>query len=160
MTQSDRAGGRVRDLRGSVLTRLRNHTALTDRLEAADGVDAGGEMIVPAFTAQRWHDDDTAPDPPDVAVAVTVVTGSSARENRQERVNLTVQTSLQIRRRALAANGVAWVDEIRDELAAILTSHVDGWTAQGETGGTPEPLWDDSINRYVSAQRFDMQRFG
>jgi hypothetical protein len=49
----------------------------------------------------------------------TVVAESSDRENRQERVRLIGQFAVEFRERALDANGVAWLDEINDEIGAI-----------------------------------------
>lgn len=155
---SDRASGRVRDLRGSVLSRLRGHSQLAALLERA--VDNAGDVIVPAATADMWHRDDQTADPPAVALAVSAVTGSSARENRQERKSLVIQTDLQIQAAALRQEGLPWNDEILDEVSAVLTSHAAGWTARGESGGTPEPLWDEDLNRYRSVQRFDIESWG
>lgn len=159
MSQSDRAIGRVRELRADILGRLRGHVPLTDRLEAVDGVTEGTEVIAPAPWLGMQHRSDTA-DPPAVALAVTVVTASSARENLQERTRMVVQTDLQIRTEALRGQGLAWHDETLDEVAAVLTAHTAGWTAQGATGGTPEPLWEDQRNRYRSVQRFDIMSWG
>jgi hypothetical protein len=142
----------VRDLRGDVLDRLRSHTALTDRLEQVDSIDDGTDVIVPS---PFLGDGDQ-----DAALSVAVITGSSTRENLQERKNMTVQTELRVRSQTLKARGVVWHDELLDEVGAVLTTQVGGWTALGETGGTPEPLWDESLNKYRSVQRFDIESWG
>lgn len=166
MAQSERADGRIGDLRSDVLERLRTHTELTDLLEQVDGVtDASAAelpdmVIMPAFLPSLMADTTDLPDPPDVAVAVSLVTGSSARENAQERKSHTVQADSQLRPETLREQGLAWHDEVLDEISAVLTSHVGPWIAQGETGGTPEPLWDDDKNRYRSVQRFDIEHWG
>ncbi|WP_323192417.1 hypothetical protein [Halostella sp. PRR32] len=165
MSQSDRATGRVRDLRSLTLQRLRNHSPLTDRLAYVASVSDGADVIMPAFTADKRRRDDGAPDPPDITATVSVVTGSSTRLNRQERVNLTVQVGLEMTADTLGTRqdghtlGLAWHDALRDGVSAVMTAQVAEWEAGGETGGTPEPLWDDSINRYRSVQRFDVSRF-
>lgn len=165
MSQSDRATGRVRELRSLTLQRLQDHAPLTDRLAYVGTVTDGADVIQPSFTTDKRRRDDGAPDPPDVVVTVMVVTGSSTRANRQERVNLTVQVGIEMTADTLGTRqdgndlDLAWHDELRDEISAVMTSQVAGWEAGGETGGTPEPLWDDSINRYRSVQRFDVSRF-
>jgi len=163
--QSDRATNRVRDLRTSVLDRLRGHAPLTDRLEYVESITHGVDVIVPSFTTEKWRRDDGAADPPDVVVPVMIVTGSSTRENRKERINLTVQVGIEMTANTLGTRqdgnnlDLAWHDALRDEVSAVLTAHVSEWHADGETGGTPEPLWDDSISRYRSVQRFDVSRY-
>lgn len=159
MTLSERARGRTGDLRGSVLSRLREHSPLTDLLEAAETIDNGTEVIMPASVLDIQHRTDGA-SPPDVALGISVVTSSSNRENRQERKNHVVQADLQLRDRALKRQGPAWIDDISDEIAAVLTAHADGWVASGVTGGTNEPLWDEDLNRYRSVQRFDIEHWG
>ena len=154
---SERAQGRQRDLRGLTLDRLRNQTDLTNLL--AQVVETPSDVIVPAFTLKRWRHDQQAPDPPDAAIAVSVVTGSSDRLNRLEEKNMVVQVELEFREGIKPDIGVLpWCDAVVDEISAVMTAHPDGWTAVGETGGTPEPLWDDARNRYVMAKRFDISR--
>jgi hypothetical protein len=165
VSQSDRATGRVRDLRSLTLQRLRDHAPLTDRLAYIASVTDGSDVIMPSFTTDKRRRDDGAPDPPDVAVTVSVVTDSSQRVNRQERVNLTIQIGLEMTASTLGTRqdgndlDLAWHDELRDEISAVMTTQVENWEAGGETGGTPEPLWDESINRYRSIQRFDVSRY-
>ena len=155
---SERAQDRQRDLRGLTLQRLRDHTPLVDHLRDV-GEDAS--VIVPRFTVRKWRNDDNAPDPPDAAIAVMMVTEFSDRRNRQEYVNQTVQVELEFRPGVKPSIGVLpWADAVGDEIEAVMTSHVEGWTAEGATGGTPEPLWNDERNRYVLAKRFDVSRFG
>lgn len=155
---SANAGGRVRDLRGMVLVRLRDHQPLVDLLGRATGADMT-RVVVPAAIPSLYRRDPDSPAPPDVAIAVSVVTGSSQRENAQERVNLVAQTDVQLTPGALLENGLAWHDEVLDEVSAVLTEHEGIWRAMGESGGTPEPLWDEDVDRYRSVQRFDVQRW-
>jgi len=157
--QSDRAGGRTRDLRGELLSRLRGHAPLTDRFERVAGVDDGASVIVPSPALDRSHRT-TGGEPPGVALGVRVVAESSDRENRQERVRLIGQFAVEFRERALDANGVAWLDEINDEIGAIATAHTEAFRALGATGGTPDPVWDDDRDRYVTASRYDFERWG
>lgn len=152
---SERARLRKRDLRGEVLTRLENHTELVNLLE---DVGSGADAIMPAFNLKRYRYDNKQPDPPDVALAVSVVTSSSERENAMERVNVTIQVELEFRKGIRPSIGVLpWTDAVLDEVEAVLTSHVPDWHAEGVTGGTPEPLWNEDRNRYVSVTRFDVQ---
>lgn len=88
---SDRADGRVRELRGLTLQRLQSHDELVALLEGV--VDDATAVILPSFSMSRYRNDDTAPDPPETALAVSVVTGSSSRRNLKEDVNLTVQVA-------------------------------------------------------------------
>lgn len=159
MSRSRRAEGRLRDLRETLLARLRSHGPLIARLEQVETVDDGTSVIMPAPILDIQHrSGGTAP--PDIALALMAVTASSIRENRQERKNHTVQTDIQIRERTLKRQGVAWLDDLHDESAAIITSHDHEWTALGATGGTPEPLWDESLNRYRSVARYDLEHWG
>lgn len=156
---SERAQDRQRDLRGLTLQRLKDHTELTDLL--SEVVDSPTDVIVPRFTVRKWRNDNQAPDPPDAAIAVMMVTEFSDRRNRQEYVNQTVQVELEFRPGIKPSIGtLPWADAVGDEIEAVMTSHVEGWTAEGATGGTPEPLWNDERNRYVVAKRFDISRFG
>jgi len=159
MSQSDRAEGRLRDLRDNVLDKLHNHTALTDHIERAAGVDDATGVIRASPRLDMWHRSDGM-EPPDVAVGIKAVTENSSRENRQERKLHVVQSDLQMREDALRTQGVAWPDDINDEIGAVLTSHDVGWTAGGATGGTPEPLWDEDLNRYRSVTRYDIEHWG
>lgn len=159
MSQSERAEGRILDLRGHYLTALRTHTPLVTRLEEVSSIDDGTDVIVPASSIDIQHRDD-ALSPPDAAIAVSAVTGSSDRVNIQERKRHVVQTDFQVRSETLRSRGPAWHDEIIDEIAAVMTSQYDGWIARGETGGTPEPAWDDEINRFKSVKRFDVEHYG
>lgn len=157
MSQSDRAEGRVRDLRAAALGWLQGHAPLTDRLEQVASITDGTAVIVAAPLLQMWHDDGTD-DPPDAAIGVKAVTSSSTRENMAETKSMTLQADLQVRSPTLESQGLAWHDEIVDEISAVLTTHHPPWSADGETGGTPEALWDDQRNRYRSVRRFDYQR--
>lgn len=157
--QSRRAQERVRDLRGNLLRRLRDHAPLTDLLAEADGVADGSDVIVPDPMLRIDHRRDGR-DPPSAALAVMIVTGSSERENRQSRVSLVVQTRLECREQVLDDRGLPWLDTTADEVAAVVTSHADGWTALGASGGTPDPLWDGETNRYNLASRFDVESWG
>lgn len=144
---------RTNYFRAQALDRLQSDTALTDLLETAASVDDGATAIVPAPYLEKLHDDPNE-DPPDVAVAVSVVVSSSSRRNNQEDVNAELQTDLQVRKQTLWKLGLAWIDKIRDAVSDEMTRHGAGWHAEGETGGTQEPLWNDDINRYQVAQRF------
>lgn len=157
--QSDRAEGRVRDLRGAVLARLRDHAPLTDRLELVESVTDGGDAVMPAFALDVQHRSDGV-EPPDVALAVMAVTGSSDRENMQERKNHVVQTKLQLRAEAMRNRGGPWADAVLSEIAAVLTSHRDPFVARGQTGGSPDPTWNDQKRRYEMVQRFDIMHWG
>jgi len=157
--QSERADGRTRDLRGSILRRLRGHTPLTGLLADAESVtDGDGASVIvptPRLDVQHRADNESAPD---VALAVGIVTDSSQRENHHERKNFVVQIEVQIREQPLKWQGLPWVDDIRDEVSAVLTTHTGGWIARGEGGGTVGVLWSEEIDRYRSAQRFDIMR--
>lgn len=159
MSHSRRADGRIRALRAHYLTELRTHTPLITRLEAVESIDDGSDTIVPAFAVDIQHHPENT-EPPDAVVALSAVTKSSTRENRQERKIHVVQTDVQIRSETMRRHGLAWHDALLDEIAAVLTSQYDGWTARGITGGTPEPLWDDALNRYRSVSRFDVEQWG
>lgn len=155
-----RAGGRKHELRGRVLERLRAHHPLTSLLELI--VDDAYDVIVPQSRNLRWKQSETGPD---VTVGVSVATGSSQRENARERKFMTVQATVEARytvAEQLADHGfglVPWYDRVNDEISALLTSHDDGWVAEGESGGTTEPLPDSNAERYTTAQRFDYMRF-
>lgn len=152
---SERARLRKRDLRGEVLTRLGDHTPLVDHLQ---DVGSGAKAVMPAFNLKQYRHDEEGPDPPDVALAVSVVTSSTERENAMERVNVTIQVELEFRKGIRPSIGVLpWTDAVMDEVEAVLTSHVPDWHAEGVTGGTPEPLWNEDRNRYVAVTRFDVQ---
>lgn len=159
MSQSRRAEGRLRDLREHALTELRTHAPLTDRLERVASIDDGADKIMPAFALDVQHREDGV-EPPDAAVAISSITESSARENRQERKRHVVQADFQIRSQTLKAQGSAWHDEIRDEISAVATTQFEGWYAMGISQGTPEPLWDDDLNRYRSVTRYDIEHWG
>jgi hypothetical protein len=154
-----RSDGRTRDLRGDLLDRLQSNAGLTSLLE--DVVADASAVIRPAFSVKKWHRDPDSRDPPDTALAVSVVTASSDRENAQERVSLTVQVEHEFRAGIAPSIGVLpWADAVADEISGELTAHRPGWTARGVTGGTSEPLWNDDRNRYVAVQRFDIERHG
>lgn len=157
--QSDRAEGRMRDLRGHLLSKLRAHDPLTDRLELVESIGDGADVILPAFALDIQHREDNA-EPPAAAIGLSSIAESSDRENKQERKRHVVQSDFQIRTETMKAQGPAWHDEVIDEISAIITTQYDGWTAIGATGGTPEPLWDGDINRYRSVQRFDIEHWG
>ena len=159
-----RADGRTADLRVRILDRLRDRVSLTDELANAPGIDDGSDAIVPAFVANREFDPDEDTDPPGVRVAVSLVTESSTRENHAEEKSMTVQAVVNIRGGVLGSVhdgsllNIAWHDRIVDEIAGELTTHDPPWRAGGQTGGTPEPLWDADNNRYRSPLRFDIGR--
>lgn len=161
---SDRADGRVRELRGLTLQRLQSHAELVALLEGV--VDDASTAIKPAFAMTQYRNDDSKPDPPKTAIAVSVVTGSSSRRNLKEDVNLTVQIEHEFRANVRPSIGgeplglLPWHDRIADEISAVMTTQVEGWQAEGETGGTPEPLWDGDRNRYRSVKRFDISGYG
>lgn len=159
MSQSERAEGRILDLRDHYLAELRSHTPLGIRLEEVSSIDDGTDVIVPSSSVDIQHRSDSL-EPPDAVIGLMAVTGSSNRENRQERKSHVVQTDFQVRSETMRARGPAWHDEILDEIAAVMTSQYDGWRAMGATGGTPEPLWDDSLNRFRSVSRFDIEHWG
>lgn len=159
MSQSRRAEGRIRDLREHSLEELQSHTPLVTRLEEVSSIDDGTDKIVPASALDIQHRSD-ALEPPDAAIALSAVTGSSNRVNIQERKSHVVQTDFQVRSETMRARGPAWHDEIIDEIAAVMTSQYDGWRAMGVTGGTPEPAWDDQLNRFRSVARFDVGHYG
>lgn len=156
MSQSADAAGRLKDLRSTVLDALEGHADLTTRLEQLDTIDDGTEVIVPAFIAKQW--DEPGETPPDAFVAISAVTSSSTRINIPDEKMFTVQTVLELTKDGLLGKGIAWHDEVLDEMAAVLTRHRPNYSAQGLTGGTPEPLWDDDVRRYRSAQRFGFRR--
>ncbi|MFC6766015.1 hypothetical protein [Natrinema soli] len=157
--QSERATGRVGDLRESVIDRLRSHTELVTLLEQTDDVDDATDVINPSFRLRIQNQSDDL-ETPGVAIGVGVITGSSERENHHERKRLVVQTTIQLREQTFKRQGDAWLDDVRDEVSAVLTTHASPWIARGESGGTFEPLWDENINRYASVQQFDIQNFG
>lgn len=159
MSQSERANGRIRDLRDHYLDELHSHPPLVSRLEEVSSIDDGTDVIVPSSSVDIQHRSDSL-EPPDAVIGLMAVTGSSNRENRQERKSHVVQTDFQVRSETMRARGPAWHDEIVDEIAAVMTSQYDGWRAMGATGGTPEPLWDDSLNRFRSVSRFDVEHWG
>lgn len=159
MSQSRRAEGRLRDLRGQYLTELRGHAPLTDLLERVDSVDDGATIILPAFSVDIQHQMD-ALEPPEVAIAISAITESSNRENHQERKRHVLQADFQVRSQTLRERGSAWHDEIRDEIAAVATTQYAGWYAMGISQGTPEPLWNDDLNRYQSVTRYDVEHWG
>lgn len=158
MSQSNRAEGRLRDLRAEFLTQLRGHTPLTDLLERVSSIDDGTDVILPAFALDIQHRE--GGDPPDVAIALSSITESSNRENHQERKRHVLQSDFQVRSATLKAHGPAWHDEVRDEIAAVATTQYEGWYALGISQGTPEPLWNDDLNRYQSVTRFDIEHWG
>jgi len=155
VSKSNRAEPRRNYFRRRALTRLQSHTPLTNRLENPSSIDTGADVIVPTPYLQKQHLDDE--EPPDVAVAVSVVVSDSERRNNQDDISIEIQTDLQIRKVTLFVEGLAWHDEIADEISSIMTEHEAGWHAGGETGGTVEPLWDDDIRRYRTAQRFAVE---
>lgn len=155
--RDDDAVGRVRDLSLEILDRLRTHAPLTDRLEQRGDIADGTDVIMPAFAAERWHHDDTD-DPPSVGLAVKTVTGSSNRRNLMEAKDFTVQVAVELSRNAFRQQGPVWIWEVLDEIEAVVTRHTPGWVADGVTGGTPEPIWDDQRGRYRAVVRFDMNR--
>lgn len=166
MSPSKRAAGRVYDLRKRTIERLQSHTPLVNLLELV--VSDATEVVVPQWRNRRWHNDNdgTVGEPPDIVVAVGVVTGSSQRENAMERKNMTVQTEVEAaydvdETLSDSGNGLApWYDRVRDEVSAVMTSHDGEWIAQGEAGGSPEPLTRPERERYAVVQRFDVQNFG
>lgn len=159
MSQSDRAEGRLRDLREHCLGELRSHTPLTDLLERVDSIDDGADKIVPAFALDIQHRTDGL-EPPDAAIAISAITESSNRENHQERKRHVVQADFQVRSQTLRAHAEAWHDDVRDEISAVLTSHHPNWYGMGISQGTPEPLWNDDIGRYQSVTRYDREHWG
>ena len=157
---SDRADGRVRELRGLTLQRLQSHDELVALLEGV--VDDATAVILPSFVMKQYRNDESKDDPPDTALAVSVVTASSSRRNLKEDLNLTVQVEHEFRANITPVVGgeplglLPWHDRIADEISAVMTTQVAGWEAEGQTGGTPEPPWDDDRNRYRSVNRFDI----
>lgn len=156
MSQSADADGRVKSLRSTVLDALEAHSPLVDRLEELDSIDPAADVIVAAPHAKRW--DEPGESEPDGFVAISIATSSSSRINIPEEKTFTVQAVLELTKDGFLTQGLAWHDEVLDEIAAVLTRHRPDYSARGQTGGTPEPLWDDEVNRYRSAQRFDFRR--
>lgn len=147
-------------MRKRTLERLRSHHPLLSLLELV--VDDGSEIIVPQSRNLRWQQSDSGPD---VSLGVSVVTGSSQRENARERKQMVIQVTIEAKytvETQLAAMDyglVPWFDRVRDEIAGLLTKHDDGWVAQGQSGGTTEPLPDQNREKYTAAVRFDVMRF-
>jgi len=153
MSTSERAKKRTAHFRSVALDRLQGHAPLTDRLEQVDGVSDGAEQIMPASQPEILDDS------PPVAILVSIVTDSSTRLNNHERVNATLQTDFRMTKPVLRNQWLKWYDEVRDEISSEMTRHGEDFHAEGATGGVPEPLWNEDINKYQTVQRFDVSRF-
>lgn len=158
--QSDRADGRLYTIRGAALAQLRGHQPLLDLLEQSADVPAGDAptRIVAAPDLSVLHQSQSS-DAPGVAIGVANVTGSSQRMNAHAEKNFVVQCGLQLREQVMKSQGVAWMDRILDEQSAVMTEHIPEWQARGTSGSTPEPVWNDKINRYQSICRYDVRRW-
>ncbi|OIB56602.1 hypothetical protein [Natrialba sp. SSL1] len=148
---------RIRELRGEILTRLATNDQLTDLLEAVDGIDDGGDVIVPAFVSRAWHEDDGAPDPPDVVVHVMVRTETEEPRNLRTEASFNVQIGFEYRPSIGRSQLTTWPDDVLDAIAAVGNDRVAGWYWDGETGGT-DPTFDDTINRFVAGKTFEIRR--
>ncbi|MDJ1434775.1 hypothetical protein [Halostagnicola sp. A-GB9-2] len=148
---------RIRELRGEILTRLATNDQLGDLLEQAEGVDDADGVIVPAMVARTWHEDDGAPDPPDVVVHVMVRTETEEPHNLRTEASFNVQIGFEYRPRVGRQQLTTWPDEVLDAIASVGNQRVGGWYWDGETGGT-DPTFDDTINRFVAGKTFEIRR--
>lgn len=148
-TQSRRAEGRRRDMRGSALTALRAHDPLVTRLESVAGITDGREAI----TAAPYADGPVVDDERDVAIGVRIPASSSRSPNFFYEVTFTVETDLQLRDGVFQQKGTAWADGLADEAGSVLTADRNGWYAQGQSG-TDDLSWGDSISRWQLTQNY------
>lgn len=148
---------RLREVREMVLGRLQNDDQLSDLLEQVDDVDDAGDVIVPAMVSRTWHEDDSAPAPPDVVVHVMVRTDTEEPRNLRTEATFNVQVGFEYRPRVGRRQPTTWPDGVLDAIAAVGNERIERWHWDGETGGT-DPTFDDQINRFVAGKTFDIRR--
>ncbi|MXV62078.1 hypothetical protein GS429_08390 [Natronorubrum sp. JWXQ-INN-674] len=147
---------RLRAVREMILGRLVADDQLADLLEQAD-VDDASDVIVPATVARTWHEDDGAPDPPDVVVHVMVRTDLEEPRNLRTEATFNVQVGFEYRPSVGRRQPTTWPDDVLGAIASVGNDRIEGWYWDGETGGT-DPTFDDSINRFVAGKTFEIRR--
>ncbi len=140
------------------MAELRNSSRLLELLSQAVDDEDPKDLINPAWVARRWYDEDTPVNPPGALVLVSFVTSSSFRDNAIEEKMYTVQVEVDFSSGVGRSLRQGWIDEVLDEVDAVLTRHAGTWRADGKTGLTEEPIWDDNKNRFTSIERYDIVR--
>lgn len=158
MSQSERAEGRRYELKQVIMSDLKNSTRLIELLDQADTDEDPQDLIVPAWVARRWFDDDGPIRPPEVLLMVSFVSSSSERDNMIEESTYSTQIEIDFSARVAQSLRRGWIDELLDEVDAVMTRHSEAWIADGKTGLTDEPQWNTDRNRYMTVERYDIIR--
>ena len=160
MSQSERAQGRRFELKQAIMSELQDNDRLMELLNQAGTDEDPEDLINPAWVARRWFDDDEPVRPPEVLVLVSFVSSTSVRDNAVEETTYTVQVEIDFSTDVAASLRQGWIDEVLDEVDAVMTRHTAMWNVDGKTGLTEEPVWNEDRNRFMSIERYDIVRRG
>lgn len=120
---------------------------LIGRLKDADDIDGG--VIPVAIAAER---DDLDP-----RISVGVSTSSTERQNRLEDKTFEARVIVDGTREFVDENGTLALIELLDAAADELTTHRNGWGAEGITS-QEEVAWADEVNRYLGVVSATFER--
>lgn len=125
-------------------------------LEAAIGwLDAALAVDVVPYSMVEDTDAGELADP---LVAVTVVTGSTSRDNYREEKLFVVEVEASASGEWVESNGTLDLHRLLDDVSDVLTTHKAEWGARGESGGSETIQYDEDRNRYLGARRYDLER--
>ena len=121
---------------------------LSEDADVQDGLGADGEIVT------YGQAEELGP----LSVAVTVIPGASDRDNRREEKTMIVEAEVSASDSWVESNTTLELARLLGEIADVLTTHRDGWTAEGQSGGTAEVSPDENRPRYSAVRRFDFSR--
>lgn len=133
---------RVDDLLVDVVDWLKNDAAVQDRLGSE------GEIITYG----------QADDLGSLTVAVTVIPGASTRDNRREEKTMIVEAEISASDSWVESNTTLTLERLAGDVDDVLTTSRDGWSANGQSGGTGGISPDNNRPRYSGVRRYDFGR--
>ncbi|QCW03569.1 hypothetical protein [Natrinema pallidum] len=95
---------------------------------------------------------------PALAIAVTVIPGASDRDNLREDKTMIVEVEISASNSWVESNTTLELEQLAGDVDDALTQHRDGWTANGQSGGTGSISPDTNRPRYSGVRRYDFGR--
>lgn len=126
-----------------LITRLKANDDITERLGGSGGV-------IPVQVAAEKDDLDPR-------ISVGVSTSSTERQNRLEDKTFEARVIVDGTRDYVDSNNVLGLIELLDAAADELTTHRNGWGAEGITS-QEEVAWADEVNRYLGVVSATFER--